>query len=79
MILLDLFVAIHNDMLRLGKYDANCRNMGATLKHFAWFRRGKVYFGHIGDTRPLTIFQLSVGSSKSLRTIRSVGWKRRKG
>ena len=35
-ILLDLFVAIHNDMLRQGRFDANCRNMGATLT-LAWF------------------------------------------
>ena len=30
-ILLNLFVAIHNDMLRLGKFDANCRNMGRDI------------------------------------------------
>ena len=76
-ILLNLFVAIHNDMLRLGKFDANCRNMGATLT-LAWFRRGRVYFGHIGDTR---LYHLP--SSGGMRQITEdhthVGWLKRKG
>ncbi len=76
-ILLDLFTAIHKDMLRLGRYDANCRNMGATLT-LAWFRRGKVYFGHIGDSRlyhlPANQHLIQVTHDHT-----HVGWMRRNG
>ena len=76
-ILLDLFVAIHNDMLRQGRYDANCRNMGTTLT-LAWFRRGRVYFGHIGDSRLYYLPQS--GSMKQVTEDHShVGWLRRDG
>ncbi len=76
-ILLDLFVAIHNDMLRQGRYDANCRNMGATLT-LAWFRRGRVYFGHIGDSRLYHLPQ--TGGMKQITEDHShVGWLRRNG
>ncbi len=76
-ILLDLFVAIHADMLRLGRYDENCRNMGATLT-LAWFRRGRVYFGHIGDSR--LYYLPSAGGIQQVTDDHShVGWLRRKG
>lgn len=76
-ILRDLFVAIHNDMLQLGRYDANCRNMGATLT-LAWFRRGRVYFGHIGDSR---LYHLPhTGSMNQISEDHShVGWLKRNG
>ncbi len=76
-ILLDLFVAIHSDMLRQGRFDANCRNMGATLT-LAWFRRGRVYFGHIGDSR---LYHLpNTGGMKQITEDHShVGWLKRKG
>ena len=76
-ILLDLFVAIHNDMLRLGRYDANCRNMGATLT-LAWFRRGRVYFGHIGDSR-LYYLPSGGGIQQITEDHTHVGWLKRKG
>lgn len=76
-ILLDLFVAIHNDMLRQGRYDANCRNMGATLT-LAWFRRGRVYFGHIGDSRLYHLPQ-SGGMNQISQDHSHVGWLRRNG
>jgi PPM family protein phosphatase len=76
-ILLELFVAIHADMLRLGRYDENCRNMGATLT-LAWFRRGRVYFGHIGDSR-LYYLPSSGGIQQVTDDHTHVGWLRRKG
>ncbi len=76
-ILVELFKSIHADMLKLGRYDDNCRNMGATLT-LAWFRRGRVYFGHIGDTR---LYHLPVagGIQQITEDHTHVGWLRRSG
>jgi PPM family protein phosphatase len=72
-----LFRSIHHDMLQLGRFDANCRNMGATLT-LAWFRRGRVYFGHIGDSR---MYHIAAGGG--MRQVTEdhshVGWLRRSG
>lgn len=76
-ILIELFKSIHADMLKLGRYDENCRNMGATLT-LAWFRRGRVYFGHIGDTR-LYHLPASGGMLQITEDHTHVGWLRRTG
>lgn len=76
-ILVELFKSIHADMLKLGRYDDNCRNMGATLT-LAWFRRGRVYFGHIGDTR-LYHLPASGGITQITEDHTHVGWLRRTG
>ncbi len=49
-VLRQLFESIHQDMLNLSKFDRNCSEMGATLT-LLWFRRDRVYYGHIGDSR----------------------------
>ncbi len=49
-VLLQLFESVHQDMLNLSRYDRNCLEMGATLT-LLWFRRDRIYFGHIGDSR----------------------------
>ncbi len=74
-ILVDLFKSIHNDMLQLGRYDDNCRDMGATLT-LAWFRRGRVYFGHIGDSR-LYHLPASGGMRQITEDHTHVGWLKR--
>jgi protein phosphatase len=76
-ILTALFESIHEDLLRLGRYDANCRDMGATLT-LAWFRRGRLYFGHIGDSR---LYHLPVGGElvQITEDHSHVGWLRRQG
>jgi PPM family protein phosphatase len=76
-ILQELFNSIHATMLQLGRVDASCRDMGATLT-LAWFRRGRVYFGHIGDSR---LYHLPVqGSMQQVSEDHShVGWLRRQG
>lgn len=76
-ILMELFVAIHRDMTKLGRFDENCRNMGATLT-LAWFRRGHVVFGHIGDTR-LYRLPAAGGIEQVTEDHTHVGWLRRKG
>lgn len=75
-----LFESIHEALLRLGRYDENCHDMGATLT-LAWFRRGKVYFGHIGDSR---LYHLPASSDQGdlvqiTEDHTHVGWLRRKG
>ncbi len=76
-ILVDLFKSIHADMLKLGRYDENCRDMGATLT-LAWFRRGRVYFGHIGDSR-LYYLPAAGGMRQVTEDHTHVGWLRRRG
>lgn len=76
-ILTELFTAIHRDMTKLGRFDENCRNMGATLT-LAWFRHGHLVFGHIGDSR---LYRLpgSGGIEQVTEDHTHVGWLRRKG
>lgn len=76
-ILLDLFKSIHSDMLHLGRFDINCLDMGATLT-LAWFRRGRVYFGHIGDSR-LYHLPAADGMKQLTEDHTHVGWLRRTG
>lgn len=76
-ILNELFSSIHHEMGQLSRFDANCRNMGATLS-LAWLKRGRLYFGHIGDSR---IYQLPSGGGIQQLTDdhTHVGWLRRNG
>ena len=76
-ILMELFAAIHRDMTKLGRFDENCRNMGATLT-LAWFRRGHLVFGHVGDSR---LYRLPAGGGieQVSEDHTHVGWLRRKG
>ena len=76
-VLNELFVCIHREMTNLGRFDANCQNMGATLS-LAWFKHGRVYFGHIGDSR---IYRLpkSGGIEQITEDHTHVGWLRRTG
>ncbi len=76
-ILLELFVAIHREMTKLGRFDENCRNMGATLT-LAWFRRGHVIYGHVGDSR-LYRLPAAGGIEQITEDHTHVGWLRRKG
>ncbi|MBX3421854.1 MAG: serine/threonine-protein phosphatase [Pirellulaceae bacterium] len=76
-ILQELFSSIHAEMIRLGRYDANCRDMGTTLT-LAWFRRGRVYYGHIGDSR-LYYLPASGGIEQISEDHTHVGWLRRTG
>ena len=49
-ILGELFVAIHQEMLAMGRYYDECRGMGATLS-LCWFSPEWMFFGHLGDSR----------------------------
>ena len=49
-ILAELFDQIHRALSFLGNSDEECSGMGATLS-LCWFAPGRMYFGHIGDSR----------------------------
>ncbi len=76
-VLLQLFESIHQDMLNLSKYDRNCSEMGATLT-LLWFRRDRIYFGHVGDSR-----MYRIGRETAIQQITEdhtyVGYLRRNG
>ena len=76
-ILLELFRAIHQDLLQLGESYEECRGMGTTLS-LCWFTPGWMYFGHIGDSR---IYRLppAGGLQQLTHDHGHVGWLRRHG
>lgn len=76
-ILGELFTSIHSAMLALGRHDPNCRDMGATLT-LVWFRQGRVYFAHIGDSRLYRICG-DRGIEQVTEDHSHVGWLRRHG
>ena len=76
-ILSELFRSIHEAMLDLGRHDPNCIDMGATLT-LAWFRRDRIYFGHIGDTR-LYLVRSNEPMTQVTEDHSHVGWLRRSG
>jgi protein phosphatase len=70
-LLVELFSAIHKDLIQLGRSYEECANMGATLS-LGWFTPEWLYFAHIGDSRNGGLTQLTHDHSH-------VGWLRRKG
>lgn len=76
-VLRELFDAIHQELLQLGRSYSECAGMGATLT-LAWFTPQWIYFGHIGDSRLYYIPK--EGGIRQLSHDHSyVGWLRRKG
>ncbi|MBL9214345.1 MAG: serine/threonine-protein phosphatase [Opitutaceae bacterium] len=75
--LLELFHAIHHDLLKLGESYEECRGMGTTLS-LGWFTPGWVYFGHIGDSRIYHLPQAG-GITQITHDHTHVGWLRRNG
>jgi protein phosphatase len=76
-ILVELFSAIHADLIQYGRSYEECAGMGATLS-LTWFTPEWMYFAHIGDSR---IYHLPhAGGIRQLTHDHSyVGWLRRKG
>ncbi len=76
-VLHDLFESIHAALLSLGKYDSNCKEMGATLT-LVWLRANRLYFAHVGDSR---LYHLPAGEPMKQLTEdhTHVGWLRRNG
>ncbi len=49
-VLEELFAQVHGALAHLGESYAECSGMEATLS-LCWFTPGRMYFGHIGDSR----------------------------
>ncbi len=75
--LMELFHAIHAEMLRLGRAYEECRGMGATLS-LCWFRPDRVWFAHVGDSR-LYYLPVEGGMSQITHDHTHVGWLQRQG
>jgi protein phosphatase len=77
-VLEELFAQIHGELAVLGRSYAECSGMEATLS-LCWFTPGRMYFGHIGDSR---IYYLSARDG-ALRQLSHddthVGWLFRNG
>jgi PPM family protein phosphatase len=74
----ELFSQIHGALAYLGASDEECSGMEATLS-LCWFTPGRMYFGHIGDSR---IYYLSAQSGTILQLSNDdthVGWLLRNG
>ncbi len=76
-ILIELFSAIHADLLHLGFSYEECAGMGATLS-LTWFTPEWMYFAHIGDSR-IYYLPREGGLSQLTHDHSHVGWLRRKG
>lgn len=76
-VLESLFLAIHEELLRLGRSYEECSGMGATLT-LAWITPQWLYFAHIGDSR--LYYLPREGGIRQLSHDHSyVGWLRREG
>jgi protein phosphatase len=76
-VLTELFLRCHKTMTELAESWDECAGMGATLS-LAWFVPGRMYFGHIGDSR---IYHLprEGGITQLSHDDTHVGWLRRTG
>ena len=76
-LLVELFEAIHHELLKLGQAYEECSGMGATLS-LCWFSPEWMYFAHIGDSR-IYYLPKEGGFSQITHDHSQVGWMRRAG
>jgi len=76
-ILVELFSAIHSDLLQLGFSYEECAGMGATLS-LGWFTPDWMYFAHLGDSR-IYYLPRAGGLTQVSHDHSHVGWLRRQG
>jgi serine/threonine protein phosphatase PrpC len=77
-ILTTLFTEIHRAIVYLGRSYEECHGMETTLS-LCWFTPGRMYFGHIGDSR---IYYLPAGATEIRQLTQDdthVGWLFRNG
>jgi len=77
-VLTELFQEIHRALSYLGGSDPDCSGMGATLS-LCWFTPGRMYFGHIGDSRIYYLPAQGGGIKQISHDDTHVGWLYRKG
>lgn len=77
-VLVELYTQIHRALVYLGDSYDECHGMQTTMS-LGWFTPGRMYFGHVGDTR---IYHLAKGK-KEIRQITEddthIGWLFRNG
>ena len=77
-VLAELYAQIHRALVYLGDSYDECHGMQTTMS-LGWFTPGRMYFGHVGDTR---IYHLAKGK-KEIRQITEddthIGWLFRNG
>lgn len=76
-LLVELFEAIHHELLKLGQSYEECSGMGATLS-LCWFSPEWMYFAHIGDSR-IYYLPKEGGLTQITHDHSQVGWMRRAG
>lgn len=76
-VLEELFDAIHDELMKLGRSYAECAGMGATLT-LVWLTPQWLYFAHIGDSR-LYYLPREGGMRQLTHDHSYVGWLRREG
>lgn len=59
-VLTQLYAEVHKALVYLGRSYDECHGMQTTMS-LAWFAPGRMYFGHVGDTR---IYRLAKGKSE---------------
>jgi protein phosphatase len=76
--LLELFHAIHAELIRFGRAYDECAGMGATLS-LCWFRPDRVWFAHIGDSRIYYLPAADGGLTQLSHDHTYAGWLSRQG
>lgn len=77
-VLQELFAEIHEDLAHLGESYEECSGMETTLS-LCWFTPGRMYFGHIGDSR-IYYLPAAAGAIRQLsHDDTHVGWLLRNG
>ena len=77
-VLQELFAEVHEDLVGLGKSYAECAGMETTLS-MCWFTPGRMYFGHIGDSRIYYLPAQGKGIMQLSHDDTHVGWLLRTG
>ncbi|HEY3900392.1 MAG TPA: protein phosphatase 2C domain-containing protein [Chthoniobacter sp.] len=77
-VLEELFEQVHRALTYLGGSYEECSGMGATLS-LGWFTPGRMYFGHIGDSRIYYLPANGGGLRQITHDDTYVGWLFRKG
>lgn len=76
-ILIEIFISIHDELIKLGRSYEECNGMGTTLS-LCWLTPERLYFGHVGDSR---IYHLprEGGLHQLTHDHTHAGWLQRKG
>jgi serine/threonine protein phosphatase PrpC len=77
-VLQELFAEVHEALAHLGKSYQECSGMEATLS-LCWFTPGRMYFGHVGDSRIYYLTGQAGGIRQLSHDDTHVGWLLRNG